>query len=69
MCLGILRQIITEHTLWPLHKNTQRRKIAAYKGCDPELLKMKSESSYNNHNFQFYVVKWFYTKKLAFQMT
>lgn len=57
-----LKTIIIYNTIWPLHKNTHHHKITAYGVFNPELLKIKSESSYNNHYFQFYVVKWFYTK-------
>lgn len=61
MYLGILRQLVRtlyDHSI----KNTHHHKITAYGVFNPELLKMKSESSYNNHYFQFYVVKWFYTR-------
>jgi len=65
----IFMSIITVHVIRPFHKITHHHKITVYGIFNFELLKTKNGSSYNNHYFQFYVVKWFYKKKLAFQIT
>lgn len=55
--------IITVHVIWLFHKITHHHKITVYGIFNFELLETKNGSSYNNHYFQFYVVKWFYKKK------